>query len=142
MRWFWFLCLTIGAVSDLRERTVSCRVLAVCGGVGMVYALITGPVGHIRGLAAGMGLLLVSRVTGGAVGMGDGWFLLASAWYLTGEEIWLLLLGGLSVSWFWSAGIILRGNWIGKNTANATLPFLACMWPIGAWILMAKGGLP
>ena len=30
MRWFWFLCLTIGAVSDLRERTVSCRVLAVC----------------------------------------------------------------------------------------------------------------
>lgn len=141
MRWFWLLCLTAAAVSDIKERVVSCKVLAVCGGAGILYALSTGMAGHIWGLPAGLGLLLMSRATRGAIGMGDGWFLAASAWYLSAEEIWFLLAGSLSLSWCWSAGIILCGIWHGRNTKSVTLPFLACMWPMGAWLVVSGEGV-
>lgn len=140
MRWFWFLCLTIAAISDLKERVVSCRVLAVCGTFGMAYAAITGMACHIQGLAVGMGILLVSKATRGAVGEGDGWFFVASAWYLNAKEAWTLLMGSLSVSWCWGAGLILYRAWSGRNTDHATMPFLACMWPAGVWILLQKEG--
>lgn len=139
MQWFWFLCLTIAAVWDIKERMVSCKVLAVCTGVGMIYALATGIACHIYGLAAGAGILLLSKATRGSIGAGDGWFLTASAWYLNSEEIWTLLFGGLSVSWCLGAGFILYSALRGRNAGKATLPFLACMWPVGIWILVQRG---
>lgn len=139
MRWFWFLCLTIAAAYDIKERMVSCKILAVCGSVGMIYALATGMACHVQGLAVGAGMLLMSRVTRGAIGAGDGWFFAASAWYLNSGEIWTLLLGGLSVSWCWGAGFILHRALHGRNASEDTLPFLACMWPVGLWILVRGG---
>lgn len=137
----WFLCLTIAAIYDIKERKVSYRLLAVCGGIGMIFGMMTGINRHIQGLIIGLGILLISRVTRGAVGAGDGWFFVASAWYLNSGEAWTLLLGGLSVSWCWSALLILNRAWHGRNAANATLPFLACMWPISVWILLKGEGI-
>ena len=39
-----------------------------------------------------------------------------------------------------SAGIVLCGIWHGRNTKSATLPFLACMWPMGAWLVVSGEG--
>lgn len=141
MRWFWFLCLTIAAVSDIKERMVSYRILAVCGFFGMVYGMVTGMICHIQGLALGLGFLLLSRITHGAIGIGDGWFLTVSAWYLDAQEVWTLLLGGLLISWCWSVGLILCGVCRRKQVYRAALPFLACMWPAGVWILLESGGM-
>ena len=136
MRWFWFLCLTAGAISDARDRTVSCRLLAVCGAAGMIRAMTGEFPEHIPGMAVGAAMLLLGRMTGGAVGEGDGWFILASAGYLTIEEIWILVGGGLAVSWILSMGLILYKARRGENWRKATLPLLTCMWPAGVWLVL------
>lgn len=140
MRWFWILCLTMAAVSDIKERMVSCRVLFVCGIFGIIYGISTGVSSHIQGLSVGLAIVFMSKVTRGAIGLGDGWFFIASAWYLNTKEMWTLLLISLSVGWIWSIGLILRGIRYGRNTNNSTVPFLACMWPAGMWILIQEEG--
>lgn len=136
MRWFWFLCLTIGAVSDVRDRSVSGWLLIVCGIGGLTGWRGGEAAGHLAGAAAGLGLLAVSRITKGAVGTGDGVFILASAGYLKTEEIWGLLLGAMGISWIWSMILILYGAWTRKDIYKDTIPFLACMWPVGLLILI------
>ena len=136
MQWFWFLCLTVAAVSDIRERVVSNRLLVICGIVGMICGWKSGLPGHLTGVLAGMIILAIGRVTGGAIGSGDGWFIIASAGYLDREEMWLLLLYSFAISWIWSMGLVLYGAWTGRGRFRSTLPFLACMWPVGACILI------
>ncbi len=134
MRCFWLACLTLGAMSDMRDREVSIRLLAVCGAVGLWAALGDGIEKHIPGMAAGAAILAVSRVTEGKIGIGDGLFFMASAGYLTAPETWLLLLGGLTVSWVWSIAEMTGAIWSGKKLSGKTIPFLVCLWPAGIWI--------
>ena len=141
MRWFWLLCLTIAAISDIKERTVSYGILAVCGICGVIYGCKNGGWDRFLGILIGGGILAVSKATRGAVGTGDGWFFVASAGYLEMKEMWWLLLGGLAVSWFWGAGLILFRAWRGENAGGDTLPFFACIWPAGVWILLQKEGI-
>ncbi|MCI8888174.1 MAG: hypothetical protein HFG70_08825 [Hungatella sp.] len=136
MRWFWFFCLTWAAVSDLKTRSISCHLLAVCGIAGMIWAWRRGPADCVAGLPAGCMLLALSRITKGGVGSGDGWFVLASAGYLTVEEIWGLLLGGMGVGWVWSIGLILYRVWTKSDIHRDTIPLLTCMWPVGLLMLI------
>lgn len=135
VRWFWLICLSAGALEDIKCRAVSGKLLAVCGLAGMAAAWSGGLGTHVPGLSAGMAVLAVSVLTRGAVGAGDGLFLLASAWYLTAAEVWLFLAGGLVVSWVWSAAVILKKIFAGNNFRKITLPFLVCLWPVGVWIV-------
>lgn len=141
MRLIWLLCLTAAAVSDVKERTVSYRILAICGVFGALYGWKTGIAGHGAGVILGLGILAVSKGTRGAVGEGDGWFLITSAGYLEPGETWIFLLGGLTLSWVWGAGVILYRAWRGERVGKETLPFLACLWPAGVWILLRKEGI-
>ncbi|MCI8515269.1 MAG: hypothetical protein HFG75_00045 [Hungatella sp.] len=136
MRWFWFLCLTLAAVSDKRTRSVSCRLLIVCGLCGFFYGWSTGITGHLVGVLAGAGILTLGRITRGAMGSGDGWFILASAGYLTAEETWILLLGSFGISWLLAMVMILARAGGGGDIRNDTIPFLTCMWPVGLWIVI------
>lgn len=136
MRWFWFACLTLAAVSDKRTRSVSCRLLAVCGLCGFLYGWSTGITEHLAGVLAGVVMLVLGKLTRGAMGSGDGWFILASAGYLTAEEMWVLLLGGFGVSFMLAVGLILMRVRRGKAVRDDTIPFLTCMWPVGLWILI------
>lgn len=135
MRWFWLACLSVGAVEDIKSRSISGKLLAVCGAAGVAAACGDGLAVHVPGLLAGLVLLAVSRITKGAVGAGDGLFLLASAWYLTAGEMWLFLLGGMAVSWVWSMTVIMGAVWSGNNFRKITLPFLVCLWPVGVWLV-------
>lgn len=136
MRWFWFLCLTAAAISDIKERRISCGLIIVCAVLGWIYAWQTDLSSHIPGLIIGGGALMLSKVTRGAIGTGDGWFLIASSGYLITEETGILVLGGLVVSWIWSMGLILYRVWCRGNERKDTLPFLTCMWPVGIWLLL------
>ena len=136
MRWFWFLCLTAAAISDIKERAVSDRLLISCGIVGLIAGWQSGLSRHLAGVLAGMIILAIGRATKGAIGSGDGWFIIVSAGYLNTEEMWTLLLMSFTVSWIWSIGLVLYGMWAGVGISKATLPFLACLWPAGVWMLM------
>lgn len=136
MRWFWFLCLTAAAGSDIKTRNVSCRLLVLCGIGGALYGWHTGIISHGAGILAGTAMLAMGKITGGAIGRGDGWFLLASAGYLTAEEVWMLLLGGFGISWILAAAIILHRGLSKGDVRKDTIPFLACLWPVSLWILL------
>lgn len=137
MKWFWFLCLTAAAIGDVKDRSVSCRLLAVCGLVGILCGWGNGIRGQLAGVCAGAVMLAVSRVTGGAIGAGDGWFVIASAGYLRETEVWGLLLGSFGVSWIWAMGLVLWRAGKGKDARMDTLPFLACMWPVGLYLMVS-----
>lgn len=137
MRYFWLACLTAGALSDMRKREISYRLLTVCAVVGCVAALRDGVGEHIPGLAPGAAMLAINRLTEGGIGTGDGLFFLASAGYLTPGEIWLLLIGGLVVSWVWSMGTVVAGIRSAQSPQGKTIPFLACLWPVGIWLTVA-----
>ena len=136
MQWFWFLCLTAGAISDIKERKISCRLIMICALVGWIYAWKTDLAVHIPGLIIGGAILIASKLTQGAIGAGDGWFFVASAGYLVIEEEGILLISGLIVSWCWSIGLVLYRIWNKGNNRKDTLPFLACLWPAGIWLLI------
>ena len=57
----------------------------------------SGPMLHGPALLAGIGLVLLSRLTEGALGEGDGLFFLISACYLTLPEVLALLATVMTV---------------------------------------------
>ena len=136
MRWFWFVCLTAAAAGDMRDRSVSGGLLIACGIGSLICWRQTGIWSCETGLLAGAVMLAASRLTRGAIGAGDGWFVLAGAGYLKAEEVWILLLGGFGVSWVVSTGVLLRRIWTGETASKDTVPLLACMWPAGMWIMI------
>lgn len=127
-KWCWLLCLTAAAWEDLRSRQVSFVILFIGFAVGITSMCLSGIWEHV--LAGIMGLIMVglSKITGGALGEGDGWFYLFSACYWNIWEIGGLFLGGLSVGFVWATFLLM-------NKKNTTIPFLACTWPIGVWMV-------
>ena len=74
-----FICvfLGIGAICDLKDKTIHSVLLAVGGAVSLglaVAGIITGSLSYLQlfsGAALGLGMLLISAVTGEKLGRGD-----------------------------------------------------------------------
>lgn len=107
--------------TDIRKHRISLAFTLVLGTVGFFQKLWGGDYFQIlEGALAGLGMMGVSLLTKGAVGMGDGLLLLALAGFLTAEEILKLLLMGLLVCASW--GIVLLAA--RKKKRNEELPFV------------------
>ncbi len=135
MRWFWFAGLCWAAWDDARRREVPMQMLGLWLVPGLIYACASGWAEHVKAAAVGACLLLLSRMTEGAVGEGDGLFFLVTACYLGWKETAVLFLASLGVSCLWSTVLMMRGFWTGKGTAGMTVPFLTCVWLPGLWFL-------
>ena len=88
----------------------------------------------ILGILIGVVLLAVSKVTGGAVGMGDGLLFTITGIYFGFRKNLILLLGSLVLCSIWGIGslAIKRIGWLdGKKTE---VPFLPFVLPVGIWI--------
>ena len=88
-------------MAGLEDRTISLALTGLYGGGGLAISFMTGRRWEDYILPAGLGLLflLLSLASKGAVGMGDGWVLLALGCMLeTGEYIRLIGCGILSDS--------------------------------------------
>ncbi len=128
LKWCWLLCLTVAAWEDLRTRQVSSVILIIGFAAGIVSLCSSGIGEHVLAGFIGLTMLGISKITGGALGEGDGWFYLFSACYWNIWEIGGLFLGALGVGFVWATILL-----IGKK--YATIPFLVCTWPIGAWMV-------
>ncbi len=84
-------------------------------------------------------LLGLSILTKGALGIGDGLFLVLSALFLSFREILILLLIGIFVSAVVSILMILPAHFRKKNLQHQTIPFIPCMLP--ALILLLGGSV-
>ncbi len=136
MRWWWLTGGTLAAWEDIRSRRFSLRLLLIwtVSGIGFMCLLSEGAmfpvlVRFAESSIVGVSLLLLSRITRGAIGKGDGLFFLMSAFYLEVEEVTVMFLGGLGIGCIW--GAVLRMAFTKKNT----IPFLACIWPVGFWLV-------
>jgi hypothetical protein len=84
-------------------------------------------------------LLGLSFLTKGALGIGDGLFLVLSALFLSFREILILLLIGIFVSAIVSILMILPAHFRKKSLQHKTIPFIPCMLP--ALILLLGGSV-
>lgn len=134
----WLLCLTIAALEDLKTRQIS-LILLLAGTIPGIWNLCR----HSSDISAylwaaltGIFMLILSRITEGALGEGDGYFFLFSALYLDVGKVTLLFLGGLVIGCIWGIGLFMHGRWRGNPKGlNASIPFLACVWPVGVWMV-------
>lgn len=111
--------------TDIRRKEVSLAAAAVFAAAALGWSIYTGRISPEFFIPAGIGslFLAVSVMTKGALGMGDGWLMMALGTVLeTGEFLAMLLIGmGCSAVW---AGILLVIRRKGRNTEIPFVPFL------------------
>ena len=123
------------SVNDIKKKTVSIRsviIFCIVAIVAMLLELASDPVMEIVcalmiRIAVGSFVLAAAKVTGGAIGTGDG-LLLIGIGILVGwrECLMTLMLAGLFV--FIVAGILLAAGKVTRKTRLPFIPFLSAGW--------------
>ena len=165
MKILWIVILFVAAIQDFRERQVSVPLLLVGAGMGILgVCLMTGEwyenwtetgidaervdllvklaeMQVVRvGKAAGIGviLLILAKLTRGAIGSGDGLFFLMSACYWDWKDLMVLFLGALAVSSVWGMILLMKRQWsrggIHAGKTKETIPFLTCCLVPGVFL--------
>ena len=134
--------MVAAAFQDLRTKDVSVWKFWVFGCAVMIAAWFHGNF-EIAGLperAGSMGigaaLLLVSKISGGSIGEGDGWVLLITGMALGFWNNFALLLYGLLFSSCFSLGLVVWGFFLHVDIRKKTIPFLPFLLPAGIWMVM------
>ena len=126
------------AVYDLRTRkipVVLCLFFGLMGGILCIKENQPGDI--VPAVLPGVLSLLLTCLTCGAMGAGDGVFLLTAAVYLSKAEVWILWMGGLLCCSL--GGIIFLIRKTGRKESvsevwKQRLPFLPFLVPV--WLLM------
>lgn len=111
--------------TDIRKKQVSLHAVWIFALAGIIAAAAQKDISWQYFLPVGVGcfFVAVSLVTRGAVGMGDGWLLMALGTVLKTEEFVGALLMGMLCCGVWS-GILLFVFRKGRNTEIPFVPFL------------------
>lgn len=139
----WILCqvlfagyMGILAVMDIRKRRLSLLFL-LCG---MLFIIIQSFCGReispgvlASGGAVGMIFLLISRITGEALGYGDSILILIMGIFLGFWEILYLLMGAFSMAAFFSAAMLVKTRF-NRKCSFPFVPFLTAAY-IGGMLL-------
>ena len=135
--WVLFMGLVWIAVWDWRTKEISLASVTALGLIGFLFSVLDGGVGFrgaLIGMIPGLVLLVVSRMTNGAVGEGDGWLLMAVGSYMgvvcAGVLLWL------SAAFLLAAGGIMI--WLKKGTFKTRLPWAP--FALGAYVFLWAGG--
>ncbi len=118
--------LGICSLEDLRHKRLTI-VYILMFGIGGVILHLFAPVCSIYsilcGMLLGIAMILVSLITRGNVGIGDGMLLLVTGVYLGGYGNLQLLMTGLLLSALWALGLLAFKKKKGKDEI-AFAPFL------------------
>lgn len=118
--------LFISALIDAKTKEVSVRILVIFGLLGLFFYWIARPVSlreEVMGIAIGVIILCICRLTGGKIGEGDGWLLIVTGIYLGLYRNIELLAGGLLLSAFWAVVLIIWKR-VGRDREMPFIPFL------------------
>ena len=89
-------------------------------------------------LLPGLLALLLSKLTRGALGLGDALFLLISGLYIPTRSMLLLLLSGILVGFLVSAVLLIYGRIYGRSMRNVRFPWIPCTLPALCAIAFAQ----
>lgn len=124
--------LGLCSLEDIRYKRLTIIYILVFG-IGGVILHLFAPVCSIYSILCGMllggAIMLISMVTGGSVGMGDGILLVVTGVYLGGYGNLELLMIGLLLSALWSLGLLVLKRKKRKEEI-AFVPFLLLSYSI------------
>lgn len=114
------------SLEDVKQKKLTVMYILMFG-VGGIFLHLMAPVCSIYsilwGMLLGLGLILVSLVTRGSVGVGDGILLAVTGVYLGGSKNLELFMMGLLLAALWSLGLLVVKKKKGKEEI-AFVPFL------------------
>lgn len=126
------------SLEDVKQKKLTVLYILMFG-VGGVFLHLVAPVCSIYsmlwGMLLGLMLILVSIVTRGSVGLGDGILLVVTGVYLGGSKNLELFMMGLLLAALWSLGLVIVKKKRGKEQI-AFVPFLLI-----SYLLMVLGGV-
>ncbi len=126
------------SLEDVKQKKLTVMYILMFG-VGGIFLHLMAPVCSIYsilwGMLLGLALILVSLVTRGSVGVGDGILLAVTGVYLGGSKNLELFMMGLLLAALWSLGLLVVKKKKGKEEI-AFVPFLLI-----SYFLMILGGV-
>ena len=133
------ILLAAASVQDLRYRQVFVPAAASGAAAGIVITAVCGDMTYLSaaaGILSGTGVILFSRLTGGAVGSGDGWIIAACGSLMGFADGMALLLTASLLMMPVSALLLLTR----RKKKTDTLPFVPFL--MAAYLLyLASGGM-
>ena len=131
--------LAVAAWQDMRDKEIDAWLYVVFGGLIWFGKLcFDGPVELWReavNAVPGIALVLLSRLSGGAVGEGDGWFFVVAGVALGVRNAVALFFISLFLCCLWCAGMAVWGWRRRISVRRRTVPFLPFVLPAVLWIL-------
>lgn len=131
--------LAVAAWQDMRDKEIDAWLYVVFGGLIWFGKLcFDGPVELWReavNAVPGIALVLLSRLSGGAVGEGDGWFFVVAGVALGVRNAVALFFMSLFLCCLWCAGMAVWGWRRRISVRRRTVPFLPFVLPAVLWIL-------
>ncbi len=103
--------LLVNSIVDIKSRKINLLLTLLAGAAGGAARLIwlgDGIRGLLRSLLPGMLLVLLSAVSQGGIGMGDGIVLAALGLMRTWEEVWEMMILGFFLAGAYAAVLFLR----------------------------------
>ncbi len=131
--------LAVAAWQDMRDKEIDAWLYVVFGGLIWFGKLcFDGPVELWReavNAVPGIALVLLSRLSGGAVGEGDGWFFVVAGVALGVRNAVALFFMSLFLCCLWCAGMAVWGWRRRISVRRKTVPLLPFVLPAVLWIL-------
>lgn len=131
--------LAVAAWQDMRDKEIDAWLYVVFGGLIWFGKLcFDGPVELWReavNAVPGIALVLLSRLSGGTVGEGDGWFFVVAGVALGVRNAVALFFMSLFLCCLWCAGMAVWGWRRRISVRRRTVPFLPFVLPAVLWIL-------
>lgn len=146
MRGIFSLFLLLAAWKDFKRRRIPIWLYVFFGVIGAGVKLFVSArsgqfcrpnqewVWAVAAFLPGLLLLLLTKVSRGGVGAGDGWFFVTAAFYLGLWKTLALLFYGLLFCSLCSLGMITWGMMKGISVRKKRLPFLPFLIPAWLWI--------
>lgn len=131
------IILLLAAGMDIRTQALDSRFLFVSGLAGILIGGITGfqgrnPIEIAASCSIGVGILLISRLTEGGIGEGDGCFFIISGLFLDVGRNYILFLSGIFAGGIYGLAMTVFAFWKG-NLKTKRMPFLPFLIPGGIW---------
>lgn len=119
--------LSVCAIEDIKEKVVSMSMIVGFGALGVIVQCCLRNVSIwsvLGGMGIGLLIIVLSCLTKGGIGIGDGMLLITTGIYLGVKENFLLLLVALFGVALWALLLIL----IQKITFKKEIPFIPFVW--------------
>ncbi len=137
-RFVFMLFMVICAIQDKRERAVKDSVYVLFSILGLIFGIFSERsfFNIISAFIPGMLLVVISRLSGEALGMGDAFFYLVSAMYLDIGSILIMLLISMFICGIIALLVIAYYGIGERDRHEITIPYLTVLLPVGIFALI------